>query len=179
MIKIGTRRRALSTIVTAGIMLSAVAVLGSAVISWSNGNLKVFETALTTTAVNSTNKINENLVMENIAFCSNCGPASSKNVINVTLTNTGTVGVRRTQIQVNSTTITSYYYSKSGPQYSSSSCPPPSGVSACLPVNILPKQSYTISATLQSPAKWGSGKPDTITVTTARGSTFTTQAAPS
>ncbi len=175
--KIIARRRALSTIVTAGIMLSAVAVLGSAVVSWSNGNLKAFETALTTTAVNSTNKITENLVIENIAFCSNCGSAGSKNVTNVTLTNTGTVGVKITQIQLNSTVIKSYYNSKSYP-YSSSSCPPPSGASTCLPATILPKQSYTVSASLKYPAKWGSQKPDIITVTTARGSTFTTQAAP-
>ena len=176
--KIGSSRRGLSTIVTAGIMLSAVAVLGSAVISWSNGNLKVYETALTNTAINSTNKITENVAIENIAFCTNCGPASSKNVINITLTNTGTVPVKITQIQVNSTVISSYYYSKSSP-YSSSSCPPPSGQSACLPATITPKQSYTISATLNSPKIWGSQKPDTVTVTTARGSIFTTQAAPS
>lgn len=173
----GTRRRALSTIVTAGIMLSAVAVLGSAVVSWSNGNLKVFETALSITAINSTNKITENVSIENIAFCSNCGSVGSKNVTNVTLTNTGTVGLKITQIQLNSTVITSYYYSKNYP-YSSSSCPPPSGVSTCLPATIPPKQSYTVSTSLMYPAKWSSQKPDTITVTTARGSTFTTQAAP-
>jgi len=175
--RVGSSRRGLSTIVTAGIMLSAVAVLGSAVVSWSNGNLKVFEIALSNTAVNSTNKITENISIENIAFCSNCGSVNSKNVTNVTLTNTGTVSVKITQIQLNSTAITSYYYSKNSP-YSSSSCPPPSGASTCLPATILPKQSYTVSASLKSPTTWSSQKPDTITVTTARGSTFTTQAAP-
>ncbi|MGC1709280.1 MAG: hypothetical protein WA799_05715, partial [Nitrosotalea sp.] len=100
------------------------------------------------------------------------------NVINVTLTNTGTVGVTVTQIKINSTAISSYYYSKNSP-YSSSSCPPPSGTSACLPAKILPKQSYTVSATLAGSSTWGSKKPDTITVTTSRGSIFTTQAAPS
>src|SRR5579864_5786395 len=170
-------RRGLSTIVTTGIMLSAVAVLGSAVVSWSNGNLKVFETALSTTAVNNTNKITENMAIENIAFCSNCDSTNSKNVINVTLTNIGTVSVKITQIQVNSTIITSYYYSKNSP-YSSSSCPPPSGISTCLPATISPKQSYTVSVFLNSPTKWSSKEPDTITVTTARSSTFTTQVAP-
>lgn len=177
MIKIGVRRRALSSIVTAGILLGAVSILGSAIITWSNGNLKVFETALTTTAVNSTNKINENIVIENIAFCNNCGSPSSKNVTNVTLTNNGNLAVKITQIQLNSTVITSYYNSKTSP-YSSSLCPPLSGKSTCLPVTILPKQSYTISAALKSPAKWDSKKPDTITVITSRGSTITTQAAP-
>ena len=175
--RVGSSRRGLSTIVTAGIMLSAVAVLGSAVVTWSSGNLKAFETALSNTAIANTNKITEGVTIENIAFCSNCGSANSKNVTNVTLTNTGTVSVKITQIQLNSTAITSYYYSKTSP-YSSSSCPPPSGVSTCLPVTISPKQSYTVSASLKYPVKWSSQKPDTITVTTARGSIFTTQAAP-
>jgi len=175
--RIGSSRRGLSTIVTAGIMLSAVAVLGSAVVTWSSGNLKAFEIALSNTAVANTNKITESVSIENIAFCSNCGSANSKNVTNVTLTNTGTVSVTITQIQLNSTAITSYYYSKNSP-YSSSSCPPPSGVPTCLPTTISPKQSYTISTDLKSPTKWSSQKPDTITVTTTRGSIFTTQAVP-
>lgn len=175
--RVGSSRRGLSTIVTAGIMLSAVAVLGSAVVTWSNGNLKTFETALSNTAAANTNKIIESVAIENIAFCSNCGPNNSQNVTNVTLTNTGTVSVKITQIQLNSTAIASYYYSKTSP-YSSASCPPPSGISTCLPVTISPKQSYTVSTDLKFPKKWSSQKPDTITVTTARGSTFTTQAAP-
>ena len=175
--RVGSSHRGLSTIVTAGIMLSAVAVLGSAVVTWSNGNLKSFEIALSNTAATNTNKITESLSIENIAFCSNCGSVNSKNVTNVTLTNTGTSSVKITQIQLNSTAITSYYYSKTS-HYSSSSCPPPSGVSTCLPVTLSPKQSYTVSASLNYPKTWGSQKPDTITVTTARGSIFTTQAAP-
>lgn len=175
--KIKSRRRGLSTIVTAGIMLSAVAVLGSAVVSWSSNNLRVFENTLSTTAINNTNKITENVILENIAFCSNCGPNNSKNVINATLTNIGTASVKITQIQVNNTIITSYYYSKN-PPYSSSSCPPPSGKSACLPVTILPKQSYTVSISLNSLTTWESKKPDTISITTSRGSIFTTQASP-
>lgn len=170
-----SRRRGLTTVVTAALMLTAVTILGSAMVVWSNGNLKVFETALSTTAVNSTNKITENVNIENIAFCTNCG--QTKNVINVTLTNTGTIGVTVTQIQVNSTAIKSYYYSKNSP-YSTSSCPPPSGITACLPAKILPKQSYTVSAALTGSSMWGSKKPDTITVTTSRGSIFTTQVSP-
>jgi hypothetical protein len=175
--RLGSSRRGLSTVITAGIMLSAVAVLGSAVVTWSNGNLKSFETVLSNTAASNTNKITESISIENIAFCSNCGSANSKNVTNVTLTNTGIVSVKITQIQLNSTTINSYYYSKNSP-YSSTSCPPPSGTSACLPVTLTPKQSYTVSTSLIYPKTWGSQKPDTITITTARGSTFTTQAAP-
>jgi hypothetical protein len=141
-------------------MLSAVAVLGSAVVTWSNGNLKAYEISLTNAAANNTNKINENLSMENIAFCTNCSGNNAKKIINVTLTNTGTTGLKITQIQVNSTTITQYY-----------------SAGTSLPVNILSQKSYTISAKL-SAGTWNKGSVDTITVTTARGSIYVTQAVP-
>ena len=154
----GSSRRGLSTIVTAGIMLSAVAVLGSAVVTWSSGNLKAFETALSNTAATNTNKINELLTIENIIFCSNCAGSGSNNVINVTLTNTGTIPVKISQVQINSITTTTF------------------AKGTTLPTNIMPKNSYTVAAQLSN--TWKSKSIDTITVTTARGSTYTTQAAP-
>jgi hypothetical protein len=153
-------RRGLSTIVTTALMLTAVSVLGSSLVAWSNGNLNVFETALSTTASNDTNKISETLNMENIVFCHNCASSNGNNVINVTLTNTGTVGITINQIQVNSTIIHNY------------------AKGTTLPVNILPQNSYTIAAQLPTNSIWKSKEPDMITVTTARGSIFTTQAAP-
>ena len=170
-----TSRRGLGTVVTTALMLTAVAILGSTIVAWSNGNLKVYETNLSNTATTNTNKINENLVIENVAFCINCG-ATSKNVINATITNIGTIPVQVTQIQVNSTAITSYYYKIASA--SSPSCPPPSGLSTCLPATILPNKSYLVSAAIPSSKTWASAKPDTITVTTARGSTYTIQAVP-
>ncbi len=153
-------RRGLTTVVTTALMLSTVAVLGSALVAWSNGNLKVFEIGLSTTASNATNKISESLVIENIVFCSNCASPNGNNVINVTLTNTGTLGITVNQIQVNGTTINQF------------------AKSTTLPANILPQTSYTVSAQLAATTQWKSKSPDTITVTTARGSVYTTQAAP-
>jgi len=155
--RVGSSRRGLSTIVTAGIMLSAVAVLGSAVVTWSSGNLKAFETALSNTAATNTNKINELLTIENIVFCSNCAGSGSNKVINVTLTNTGTIPVKISQIQINSTTITTF-------------------AKGTTLTTIMPKNSYTIAVQLAS--IWKSKSVDIITVTTARGSTYTTQVAP-
>ncbi|MDE1867661.1 MAG: hypothetical protein KGI08_08145, partial [Thaumarchaeota archaeon] len=100
--------RGLSSVITTAILLTSVAVLGSSIVAWSNGNLKTFETSLINTSSNMTNKINENLNIENVAFCTNCGSANSKNIINVTLTNTGTVAAKITSMQVNSTAISSY-----------------------------------------------------------------------
>ncbi|MBI1829170.1 MAG: hypothetical protein HY222_07390 [Thaumarchaeota archaeon] len=154
-----TGRRGLSTIVTTALMLTAVAVLGTAIVSWSNGNLKSYETVLSNAASNNINKINENLVIENIAFCAACA-SPSNSVINVTLTNTGTISIKINQIQINSTVITSY------------------AKSTTLPQNISPQNSYTVAAQLPTSVTWKSKSVDTITVTTARGSTYTTQAAP-
>jgi len=156
--RVGSSRRGLSTIVTAGIMLSAVAVLGSAVVTWSSGNLKAFETVLSNTASTNTNKINEFLTIENIVFCSNCAGSGSNKVINVTLTNTGTIPAKISQIQINSTTITTF------------------AKGTTLPTNIMPKNSYTVAAQLAS--TWKSKSVDIIVVTTSRGSVYTTQAAP-
>jgi hypothetical protein len=153
-----TSRRGLSTIVTTAILLTAVTILGTMIVAWSNGNLKSYETVLSNTASTNTNKINENLVIENIAFCANCDSSGGNNVINVTLTNTGTVNVKINQIQINSTVITSY------------------SKSTTLPQNISPQNSYTVAAKLST--KWHSKSTDTITVTTARSLTHTTQAAP-
>src|SRR5579872_3315983 len=93
-------RRGLSTVITTAIMLTAVAVIGSAVVSWSNGNLKAFETSLASSSSDKTNKINENLLIENLAFCYNCPPPISSKGINITLTNVGYVGLNVTQIQI-------------------------------------------------------------------------------
>ncbi len=151
-------RRGLSTVVTAALMLTAVAVLGSVVVSWSQGNLNAFREGLANTASTVTNKINENLVIENVVFCKNCPPSNT--VINVTLTNIGAQSLNVTQIKINSTIIQTYFTS-----------------SQRLPAIILSHQSYTVSTALPTSMSWGSKSPDTITVTTARGSIFTTQAA--
>ena len=155
-----SRRRGLTTVVTTALMLSTVAVLGSSLVAWSNGNLKVFETALSATASNDTNKITESLNIENIFFCHSCNTTNGDNVINVTLTNTGMVGITVNTISVNGTIIRVY------------------AMGSLLPVNLMPGQSYTVGAQLPPGSIWKSNSPDTFTVTTARNSIYTTEAAP-
>ena len=145
-------RRGLSSVVTTAIMLTAVAVIGSAIVSWSNGNLKAFETNLANISSDKTNKINENLLIENVAFChtTHCPTTNNANGINITLTNVGYVGLNVTQIQIN------------GSSFSWNLSPPLSlnPQTSSLYQNILP---------------WNSKSLDTITVTTARGTIKTTQ----
>lgn len=185
------RRRGLSNVVTSAILLTSVAVIGSAMIGWSNSNLKVFETSLSNTTAANTNQLNENLNIENVVFCKNCGTSASDNVINVTLTNMGTLPINATQIQINTTAIGSFYYSTSSP-YSSSVCVQintishtgsSNGPSTCLPAEIMPNHSYQISATLPSSSStlkptWQSKVPDSVTITTGRNTVFTTQVSP-
>ncbi len=147
------RRRAISTIIATGIMLSAVAVLGSALVAWSNGNLKIFEISLANTSSNMTNQINENLLIEHIQFCNgNCPPPLfSSPGMNVTLTNTGFEGLTVTKIQVNGNTYTQ--------------------ISPPLPASLMPHKSNTFGFVFV----WTSKSAYTITVTTSRGTIVTTQ----
>jgi hypothetical protein len=132
-------------------MLTAVAVLGTAVVSWSNGNLKAFETALSTTSASNTNKINEFLTIENVWFCKTTCPVTGSPAVNVTLTNTGNIGLNVTDIKLVNTTKTLDTTLKN--------------------ISIKQGKSYSWQIKYQS----NSQIPINIYVTTYRGSIFTTQ----
>ena len=78
-------KRGLSTVVASAILLSAVAVLGTAVVGWSNSNLNIHQTELQTAFSSNLNKLNENVVFEYVWF--------GTNFVNITLANVGTVGL--------------------------------------------------------------------------------------
>ena len=100
MIKI---RRGLSTVVTSAIMLSAVSIMGTMMLIWSQTSMtdqkmeieEIFNTQL--------NKINEDLLFENIWFALPAG-SMSDNHLNVTLTNIGILGLNVTTIRVTNVT---------------------------------------------------------------------------
>jgi len=142
-------RRGLSTVVTSAILLTAVTVIGIALVGWSNSNLKTFESNLSNVTATNTNQINENIAIENINFCKFC--YSSNHGINVTLANAGNLPVKVTQIQING--------------IPTNLSPPPT---------ILPGKYYTYN---QSYA-WKSQTPVSISATTSRGSIITTQGTP-
>jgi hypothetical protein len=150
-----------------GMLLTAVSVLGTSLVGWSNSNLKTFEMSLVNSTTTYTNKVSENLNIENVAFCSastSCDDGQLDPGINVTLTNTGNLNVRIIKIQFNNTDYTGDTLSVGG-----------SSPAVSLPANVLPKQSIMLDI---APLTWHSKSPSTITVTTARGSIFTIQAAP-
>ena len=145
-------QRGLSNVVATALMLSAVAVLGTTLVLWSNSNLRVYETSLATTSSSNTNRINEFLVIENIGFCKvngNC--LKGHNYINITLANYGNIGLNVTQIKLNDSR---YVYTFTN-------------------VPLSPGKDYTWKNSTNYP--WSSGKPQKIFITTGRGSIFATQ----
>ena len=144
-------KRGLSTVVTGVMMLSAVAVLGTAIVAWSNSNLFTSQQVLNTQLVTSVNKIKESLVIENVWF-----QTGSPKYINITLNNVGTIGLNVTSIKIdNKTDGTIDQINQTN--------------NAVLPGKT---QSYKIKF------GWQSNVPIKILITTARDNIFTTEESP-
>jgi archaellum component FlaF (FlaF/FlaG flagellin family) len=95
-------RRGLASVVTSAILLSSVAILGVGLVGWSNSNLLSHQQNLENTFTQNINKLNEYVTFEKVWF----GGISPNKFVNVTVTNTGNVGLNVTSIQfVNSTTL--------------------------------------------------------------------------
>jgi len=104
-------RRALSTVVTGAILLSAVAIMGIMVVGWANTNLTKHQIDLAETFADHYNKINEKMLIEHVWF-GNTGPS-----INITMNNIGTIGLNVTTIKITNITSSqeySYPYTDSG-----------------------------------------------------------------
>lgn len=91
------KRRALSAVVTGAILLSAVSVMGITIVAWANSNLQTHQTELDQIFADNHNRINERITVEHIWF-GNTGPS-----INITMSNTGTLGLNVTEIKVQNT----------------------------------------------------------------------------
>lgn len=90
------RRRGLATVITSAIMMSAVTLMGSAGIVWSQSSLSGQQADMTNTVSNYISKLNESLIVEYV-YCT----SDPCNQINVVLTNVGHAG-----LEVNEITIT-------------------------------------------------------------------------
>lgn len=89
------RRRGLATIITSAIMMSAVCLMGSAGVVWSQSSLSGQQADMTNTASNYISKLNESLIFEYV-YCTSY-PCSQ---INAVLTNVGHVGLQVTEITI-------------------------------------------------------------------------------
>ena len=88
-----TKRRALATVVSTGILLSAVAIMGSMLTAWSNSIFAAEQNEINEAYSEGVNKLNEFLVIENVWFGNN-----PSKFINVTLSNVGNIGLNVTKI---------------------------------------------------------------------------------
>src|SRR5438445_5499364 len=145
-------RKGISSVITGAMLLSATVMMGTGLVSWSSTNLTSYQASLTNTYSTNVNKLNENLVIENVWF------VNSPQSLRVTLTNIGNEGLNVTDIKLKTS--------------SSTQDTPQNAI-------IMPKQQTTIQiGSSGSPYLWQSKVPITITATTVRGSIFTTQVMP-
>lgn len=93
-------KRGLSIVVTSVILISAVAIMGTSVTVWSNSIFSQKQALLEESFATSLNKLDEHITIEKVWF-----DTSPVNLGNVTLSNTGIVGLNVTEIKfVDSTT---------------------------------------------------------------------------
>ncbi len=146
-------RKALSSVIASAILLSSIVVMGTGLVNWSNANLTSYQASLSNTYSTNVNKLNENLVVENVWFYN-----LPYKHLSVALTNIGNEGLNVTDIKLQTSSST-----QDTPQKAI----------------IVPEQQTTVQiGSASSPYLWQSKVPITITATTVRGSIFTTQVMP-
>jgi len=89
------KRRGLTTVITSAIMMSAVVILGSSGVVWSQTSLNSQQVEMANSVDDYINKLNESMVYEYV-YCSDdpCG------TIIVVLTNVGDIGLDVTKISI-------------------------------------------------------------------------------
>jgi len=150
------RHRALSTVVTTAMLLTAVVAIGTGLVAWANTNSRTFESILVSSAADKLNTLNEMLIIENVTPISKCIPPTYG--VNTTVTNTGTLGINITKITVSDSTQ-SQTFTKSGfyGNYLTTVINPHASKSFCVNYN------------------WQTGLLTTVQVTTARNTLVSTQ----
>ena len=138
-------RRGLSTVVSTAILLSAVSVMGVMLVAWSNTNLFTKQSEMESSFNEKMNKLNEDLLIENIWFGSN------PNIVNVTVNNVGYIGLNVTALTIQNSTDTLVFSFTDG--------------------GIAPGDDFSIQETFN----WNSGEITDFTVTTQRGNYFSSQ----
>ncbi len=148
-------KRALSTIVTGAILLTAVAIMGSFIVAWSQNLLSQHQTELNTNFTTSINKLNESLLVENVWFDAVPNPK----IVNVTLSNIGTIYLNVTKIDL------------IDPVYGNHLVPSSFISDGGIALNQINSKNVTYDG-------WVVGTPINVVVTTERGNIITKQVIP-
>ncbi len=142
-------RRALSTVITTAIMLSAVAMMGSFLVLWSNSTLSSHKMAMESAYSSKLNKLNELLIIENVWF----GSSPSK-FVNITMNNAGSIWLNVTKIQLSGSGESKEFFFNH--------------------TAIAPNKSNSTKISYD----WTDNVPINVIITTARDSAYRTQAVP-
>ena len=89
------KRRGLATIITSAIMMSAVCILGSAGVVWSQTSLTTQQIEMTNTVNDYSNKLNESLNFEYVY----CNDEPCETII-VVITNNGKIGLEVSEVRI-------------------------------------------------------------------------------
>jgi len=98
-------RRGIANVVTSAIILSAVSIMGVMMLAWSQTSIAEQKQEIEDVFNTQMNKINEDLIFENIWFATPSG-GMTENHLNVTLGNVGILGLNVTEIQITNVTGT-------------------------------------------------------------------------
>lgn len=147
-------RKGLATIVTSAILLSAVSIMGAAMLGWSQTSISIQKQEMEDVFTTQVNKLGEDLVFDNVWFSTTCAYPGPVSCLNVTMSNVGTLGLNVTEMEfVDGVTLQSlktFYYTDGGMAIS---------------------DTFTTNATYP----WTTGDDIDIIVFTERGNQFTTQ----
>ncbi len=119
--------------------------MGVVLVSWANTSLFTKQAELESSFSEKMNKLNEDLLIENIWF------GTSPNIVNVTLNNVGSIGLNVTKIQIVNSTNTLVFTITDG--------------------GITPSDDYSIHESFN----WNSGEITDFSIFTGRGNIFTAQ----
>jgi len=116
---INGKHRAIANVVTSGILLASVSIMGVMMLGWSQTSISQQQHEMDEVFNTQMNKINEDLLFENIWFATPAGDMT-ENHLNVTVANIGVLGLNITSIQVtnttgtNNTSLSHYTFSNGG-----------------------------------------------------------------
>jgi len=139
------RRRGLATVVSTAIILSAISIMGVMLVAWANTNLAAKQMELESSFNTKMNKLNEDLLVENIWF------GTSPNIVNVTMNNVGSIGFNVTKLEIKNSTSTMFFTITDG--------------------GMAPSEDYSIQETFN----WSSGEITDFSIFTDRGNIFAAQ----
>lgn len=93
-------RRGLSTIVTSVMLVAAVGIMGSFLVTWSNSSFNAQQVKIANQTDSKINLIRESFVVEDVWFYT-----QGVEKMNVTIRNTGDVAIKISHIYINNTQV--------------------------------------------------------------------------